>query len=365
MPATTRLASVAGEAVSSVIQHSSTRTSDPRQPPILDFQNVVKDFPLSTSLLTRGRTPAISAVADVSLTVNTGETFGLVGESGCGKTTLSRLAVGLEPLTSGEIWFEGQNVTRRAARDRLKIARGMQLMFQDPNASLDPRMTVGSSIQEPLDVHRLGTREERRDRVRQLLEEVGLSPAFIDRYPHQFSGGQRQRVGLARTLALSPRLIIADEPVSALDVSVRAQILNLIGTLKERHNLTFVLISHDLSVVRYLADRVGVMYLGKLVEIGSAAVIFDRPAMPYTAGLLSAIPVPDPKLERAKPKSAPSGELPSAARPPSGCRYRTRCPRAQEQCAVEEPQLRPMATGQLAACHFPLEAPAPSGDGRR
>jgi oligopeptide/dipeptide ABC transporter ATP-binding protein len=327
--------------------------------PILEFKSAVKEFPLSSSLFSRGRGRKVSAVADVSLGIQTGETFGLVGESGCGKTTLSRLAVGLEALTSGEIQFEGQDVSGRS-RDRLELARAMQLMFQDPHASLDPRMTVGTSIQEPLDIHRLGSREERRDRVRELLGEVGLPPAAINRYPHQFSGGQRQRVGLARTLALSPRLIIADEPVSALDVSVRAQILNLIGTLKERHSLTFVLISHDLSVVRYLADRVGVMYLGKLVEIGPAPVIFDRPAMPYTAGLLSAIPLPDPKRERAKPKAAPSGEPPSAVTPPSGCRFRTRCPRAQEKCALEEPPLRPMVTGQRAACHFPLEAAVPS-----
>jgi len=326
--------------------------------PILELRNVVKEFPVTATTLSLRSSPTVSAVADVSLEVQAGETFGLVGESGCGKTTLSRMIVGLERPTAGEIWFEGNDVTRRVGRDRLTRARAMQLMFQDPHSSLDPRMAVGSTLQEPLDIHRVGSRKDRRERVRQLLDEVGLDPQAADRFPHEFSGGQRQRIGLARALALEPRLLIADEPVSALDVSVRAQILNLMNGMKKRYALTLVLISHDLSVIRYLADRVGVMYLGKLVEIGPIDSIFQHPAMPYTATLLGAIPVPEPKVERRRVKFVASGEPPSPVSPPSGCRYRTRCDRAQALCAEVEPPLRPMATGQIAACHFPLQAPA-------
>jgi peptide/nickel transport system ATP-binding protein len=330
-------------------------------PPILELSHLVKEFPVTAAPLGSRRRLTVSAVADVSLAVERGETVGLVGESGCGKTTLARLVVGLERPTSGEIWFEGRNVTNRGARDRLASAREMQLVFQDSHSSLDPRMAIGASIREPLDIHRLGSRKERRARVRELLAEVGLSAQAVDRYPHEFSGGQRQRITLARALALGPRLIVADEPLSALDVSVQAQILNLLHSLQERHALTMILISHDLSVVRYVADRVGVMYLGKLVELGPVESIFRRPAMPYTAGLLSAIPVPDPAAERRRVRIVPKGELPSPIHPPSGCRYRTRCPRAQARCAEEEPALRHMASGQLAACHFPLEPPTQSG----
>jgi peptide/nickel transport system ATP-binding protein len=234
----------------------------------------------------------------------------------------------------------------------------MQLMFQDPYSSLDPRMRVGAILSEPLAIHHVGNSAERRKRVGELLHEVGLNPRAVERYPHEFSGGQRQRIGLARALALSPRLIVADEPVSALDVSIRSQILNLMNRLQETHDLTYIVISHDLGVIRYVSDRIGVMYLGKLVEMGPAGAVYNRPAHPYTQGLLSAVPVPDPRLERGKLKLAPRGELPSAVNPPSGCRFRTRCPRAKDICAEVEPPLREFETGQVAACHFPLENPA-------
>jgi oligopeptide/dipeptide ABC transporter ATP-binding protein len=233
----------------------------------------------------------------------------------------------------------------------------MQLVFQDPSASLDPRMKVGASLLEPLVLQRVGSRQERQARVAEMVDQVGLPQNALDRYPHEFSGGQRQRIGLARALMLNPRLIVADEPVSALDVSVQSQVLNLMKSLQQVMGLTYVVISHDLSVVKYLADRIGVMYLGKLVETGPASEIYRQPAHPYTAGLLEAIPEPDPDKERAKTKGALGGELPSAIDPPSGCRFRTRCSRAQDICAVEEPPLRPIDGSQLTACHFPLREP--------
>jgi oligopeptide/dipeptide ABC transporter ATP-binding protein len=286
-----------------------------------------------------------------------GETFALVGESGCGKSTTGRLIVGLDEPTSGTLSFDGEPLGGQRARIR---PRDMQLVFQDPSASLDPRMKVGASLLEPLTLQRVGNREERKSRVAEMLDRVGLPGNVLDRYPHEFSGGQRQRVGLARALMLNPRLIVADEPVSALDVSVQSQVLNLMKSLQEAMGLTYVVISHDLSVVKYLADRIGVMYLGKLVETGPASRIYRSPAHPYTAGLLQAIPEADPKKERAKAKGSLGGELPSAIDPPSGCRFRTRCPRVQEICAVEEPPLRSIDGGQLTACHFPLQSPQPA-----
>jgi peptide/nickel transport system ATP-binding protein len=323
---------------------------------LLELRDLVKEYPITSPLLQR-RTGAVHAVSGVSLDVPAGCTFGLVGESGCGKTTVGRMIVGLEPPTSGEIVFDGRDVGHAHRRERRRIQRDRQLVFQDPYASLDPRMRVGAILREPLAVQRIGTRVEQKATVQRLMDEVGLPRDAVNRYPHEFSGGQRQRIGLARALALNPRLIVADEPVSALDVSIRSQVLNLMRDLQRRHDLTYIVISHDLTVVRYISDRIGVMYLGKLVELGDAADVYERAAHPYTAALIATIPLPDPKHERTKSHAAIRGELPSAIEPPSGCRFHTRCPRAQDLCRVTEPPLRPFGPHHVAACHFPLQTP--------
>jgi oligopeptide/dipeptide ABC transporter ATP-binding protein len=299
---------------------------------------------------------AVHAVSDVSFSVPAGTTFGLVGESGCGKTTIGKLIVALERPNSGSIIINGEDVSTLHRADLRRKRRDLQLMFQDPQSSLDPRMRVGTIIAEPLAVQHLGSKRAQRDRVFELLGEVGLPQNAVERYPHEFSGGQRQRIGLARALTVNPKLIVADEPVSALDVSIRAQVLNLMKRLQATYGLTYVVISHDLAVVKYMADQIGVMYLGKLVEKGSGQDIYERAAHPYTAGLIATIPVPDPTLERAKTGAAIRGELPSPVNPPSGCRFRTRCQFAQERCAAEEPKLRSFGPGHVAACHFPLQS---------
>jgi peptide/nickel transport system ATP-binding protein len=325
--------------------------------PLLVLDHVVKEFPITKGVLQR-QTGSVKAVSDVSLEVMRGETFGLVGESGCGKSTLGRLIVSLEKLTSGFIRFNGVEVSKLRGGSLRRARQDLQLMFQDPYASLDPRMRIASTLREPLQAQHLGNRPEQGARIRELLSEVGLPASAMELYPHEFSGGQRQRIGFARALTVKPRLIVADEPVSALDVSVQSQVLNLMRRLQGEYDLTYIFISHDLSVVRYLADRVGVMYLGKLVEIGPADEVYERAAHPYTAGLLEAIPLADPERERAKDKAVIRGELPSAASPPSGCRFRTRCPRAQQICAEQEPPLQPFGTpAHRAACHFPLREP--------
>jgi oligopeptide/dipeptide ABC transporter ATP-binding protein len=321
--------------------------------PLLEIRNLVRDFPITHGIMQR-KAGAVHAVSDVSFTVNAGETFGLVGESGCGKTTIGKLIVALERPDAGSVTLAGRSVSALRGRDLRRYRRNLQLMFQDPYASLDPRMRVGTIIREPLAIQGLGSSKEQQDRVFELLGEVGLPRNAVERYPHEFSGGQRQRIGLARALTLNPRVIVADEPVSALDVSIRAQVLNLMKRLQADHGLTYIVISHDLAVVKYMADRIGVMYLGKLVELGSGADIYARPAHPYTAGLLAAIPVPEPEAARARTREGVAGELPSAVNPPSGCRFRTRCPFAQDRCAEEEPALRDFGPGHVAACHFPL-----------
>jgi peptide/nickel transport system ATP-binding protein len=323
--------------------------------PLLEITNLVKEFPITSGVLQR-KVGSVKAVSDVSFSVPAGTTFGLVGESGCGKTTIGRMIVALEKPNSGAITLGGMNVSRLRGAELRRKRRDLQIMFQDPQSSLDPRMRVGAIIGEPLAVQHLGSKRAQRDRVFELLGEVGLPQNAVERYPHEFSGGQRQRIGLARALTLNPRLIVADEPVSALDVSIRAQVLNLMKRLQASHGLTYVVISHDLAVVKYMAERIGVMYLGKLVELGSAQDIYERAAHPYTAGLIATIPVPKPSLERAKKGAAIRGELPSPVNPPSGCRFRTRCPFAQERCAAEEPKLRSFGPGHVAACHFPLQS---------
>jgi peptide/nickel transport system ATP-binding protein len=326
-------------------------------PGILSVSNLVKEFPVLAGGVIRRQVGAVHAVSDVTLTIRQGETFGLVGESGCGKTTIGRMMVALEAPTSGSVVFDGGDLTQMGGSELRKKRRDVQLMFQDPYASLDPRMRVGTIIGEPLKVQKVGTADEQRDRVRSLLGEVGLSPESVQRYPHEFSGGQRQRIGLARALALEPKLVVADEPVSALDVSIQAQILNLMKDLQRRRGLTYVLISHDLAVVRYMADTIGVMYLGKLVELGPSADVYSRPAHPYTQGLLDAVPTAEYASSREARKLIVRGELPSAVDPPSGCRFRTRCPRAESLCAEVEPVPVTFGPGHTAACHFPLQTP--------
>jgi peptide/nickel transport system ATP-binding protein len=329
----------------------------PAMDSIVELRSVSKEFPVRSGLILQRTVGTLKALTEVSLTVRRGETFGLVGESGCGKTTLGKLVVALEKPTGGQVIFNGGDLARLGAGALRREHRNLQMMFQDPYASLDPRMRVGTIIEEPLVIQHEGTGQERRARVGQLLNEVGLSPGMVDRHPHEFSGGQRQRIGLARALALNPKLIVADEPVSALDVSIRSQILNLMKDLQGRHGLTYIVISHDLSVVRYLADRIGVMYLGRLVEVGTGDEIYAQPAHPYTDGLLKAIPVPDPAQERHKQGTPVRGELPSPVHPPSGCRFRTRCPLAQERCAEEVPALVGLGGEHAVACHFPLVSP--------
>ena len=346
---------------SSVVVGVANRTPVERQPqsasPLITVRSVSKEFVVTSGSLLRRKVGTLKAVTDLSLDIRTGETFGLVGESGCGKTTFGQMMVALQRPTAGAINFAGHDLGQLHGGDLRRVRSDLQMMFQDPYSSLDPRMSVGTIISEPLVIQDRGTKRDRDERTKVLLNEVGLSSHALDRYPHEFSGGQRQRIGLARALSLNPRFIVADEPVSALDVSIRSQILNLMKRLQAEHDLTYLIISHDLSVIRYMADRVGVMYLGTLVEIGNGADIYERTAHPYTAGLLEAIPVPNPKVERQKRGHGISGELPSPLDPPSGCRFRTRCPRAQDRCAEEVPLLQRFGGEHLAACHFPLQTP--------
>jgi peptide/nickel transport system ATP-binding protein len=349
----------AGAAGVAVAGNGSVRgTSGAPGDAVLVLSHLVKNFTVTAGAVLQRRVGEVSAVADVSFEIASGSTFGLVGESGCGKTTVGRLIVGLEKPSAGSIVLAGRDLASLPWRERRRQARLVQMMFQDSYASMDPRMRVSTILREPMIIQRDGNRSAQTKRVSAMLDEVGLPAAAAERYPHEFSGGQRQRLGLARALMLRPSIIVADEPVSALDVSIQAQILNLMLDLQREYGLTYLFISHDLSVVRYMADVIGVMYLGKLVEVGPADAVYSTPVHPYTRGLIDTVPVADPVLERAKENQGVRGELPSAVAPPSGCRFRTRCPRAQDLCAAEEPPLRPFtADGHLAACHFPLYEP--------
>ncbi|HEX9488953.1 MAG TPA: ABC transporter ATP-binding protein [Stellaceae bacterium] len=320
--------------------------------PLLEIEGLKKHFGVAAGPRVEIRTPLVIAVDDVSLAIGRGETLGLVGESGCGKTTLGRLIVGLETPTSGRIRIDGRDIAGDAVHDFRGFRHKVQMVFQDPYSSLNPRMTIGGFIAEPLRVHRLApSRAAARERVADLLGQVGLYPYMAERYPHELSGGQRQRVGIARALALEPSLIVCDEPVSALDVSIQGQVINLLESLRDRHELSLLFISHDLAVVRHICDRVAVMYLGKLVELADRDAIYDAPRHPYTRALLDAVPVPDPAIEAARRPSRLKGEIPSPLDPPAGCVFHTRCPIATERCRHEVPVLRELSPGHHAACH--------------
>ena len=318
---------------------------------LLEVRDLVKHFPVSSGL--RKPTLSVKAVDGVSFTLRRGETLGLVGESGCGKTTTGRCVLLLERPTSGQILFEGSDLTTLPEKKLRAMRRRMQVIFQDPYSSLNPRMTVGQILAEPIKVHGLiAERKARAARVQELLGQVGLLPQHAGRYPHQLSGGQRQRVGIARALAMEPALIICDEPVSALDVSIQAQIVNLLEDLQKTLGLTYLFIAHDLSVVRHISDRVVVMYLGKIVEVADRRSLYEEPLHPYTRALLSAVPIPDPKLEARRERTVLRGEVPSALKPPSGCVFHPRCPIAVDRCSAEIPPLREIKPGHWAACHL-------------
>lgn len=319
---------------------------------LLTVKELSVHFPVSQGTIIRRKSKPVRAVDGVSFDIYPGETLGLVGESGCGKSTLGRALLRLYEPTTGEIHFRGTDITRLKTGEMRRMRRHLQMIFQDPHASLNPRMTVGSIISEPMEIHKLVPRKDRNERVRELLQMVGLNPHFASRYPHEFSGGQLQRVGVARALALKPDFIVADEPVSALDVSIQAQIINLLGDLQERFGLTYLFIAHNLSIVRHISDRVAVMYLGKLVELAGRDTLYRDPLHPYTKALLSAVPIPDPVAERKRERIILAGDVPSPINPPAGCHFHTRCPYAMDVCRKVEPKLADQAAGHSVACHL-------------
>jgi len=330
----------------------TTQTATGREDNVLvRVVNLKKYFPITRGIIFQRQIGAVKAVDDISFDIKRGETLGLVGESGCGKSTTGRTILQLYRPTAGAVYFQGENLVALKGEALRRKRREMQMIFQDPYASLNPRMTVGNIIGEPLEIHGLASGKELRERVQELLRVVGLNPYFANRYPHEFSGGQRQRIGVARALASNPSFIVADEPISALDVSIQAQVINLLEDLQEQFGLTYLFIAHDLSVVRHISDRVAVMYLGKIVEIATRNELYENPRHPYTQALLSAVPVPDPAVEAKRQRILLQGDLPSPANPPKGCHFNTRCPVAFDICYEVDPELREVTPGHWCACH--------------
>ena len=326
--------------------------------PLLHVEHLSKEFDVDSGVFAGGHKKTVKAVDDISFDIYPGETFGLVGESGCGKSTTGRCIMRLTHPTHGEVVFQGEDVAHMHKRELKRMRHDMQFIFQDPYASLNPRMTIGEIVSEPLVIHgAMRDKAQRMDYVRELLDIVGLNPEHINRYPHEFSGGQRQRIGIARAFALKPKLIICDEPVSALDVSIQAQVLNLLKELQQEYGTAYLFIAHDLSVVQHISDRVAVMYLGNLMEVSDWKTLYAEPHHPYTQSLLSAVPVPDPDVQRSRKRIILKGDPPSPIDPPSGCRFHTRCPIAKECCAKERPELREVAPGHFCACHFAEDHP--------
>ena len=319
---------------------------------LIKVEHLKKYFPITRGIIFSRHVGDVKAVDDVSFDVYKGETLGLVGESGCGKTTVGRTVIQLYRPTSGSVYYEGKDLTRMGGNELRAMRRKMQIIFQDPYASLNPRLTVGSIIGEPLEIHRILQGKAMRERVEELLELVGLNPYFINRYPHEFSGGQRQRIGIARALALEPEFIVCDEPISALDVSIQAQVVNLLEELQDKLGLTYLFIAHDLSMVRHISDRVAVMYLGKIVELSDRNTIYNNPLHPYTEALLSAVPIPDPVVEEKRQRIILEGDVPSPANPPPGCNFNTRCPKVMDICREVDPEYREVEKGHWVACHL-------------
>jgi len=329
---------------------TTTPTSTAKDNILVDVRHLRMWFPINRGIIIQRTVGYVKAVDDISFFVRRGETLGLVGESGCGKSTTGRAILQLYRPTSGEVYFDGQDLCKMKGEDLRRMRRRMQMIFQDPYASLNPRMTVGNIIGEPLEVHGIARGREKRERVQELLRVVGLNPYFVNRYPHEFSGGQRQRIGVARALAVNPDFIVCDEPISALDVSIRAQIINLLEELQEQFGLTYLFIAHDLSVVRHISNRVAVMYLGKIMELTSREELYENPLHPYTQALLSAVPIPDPIVEEKRKRIILEGDVPSPVNPPKGCNFCTRCPVVMEICKNEEPEFKEVQPGHWVAC---------------